>query len=322
LATYRWYLAGALGLALLGCAILGHRIARHGLRPVVAIADTASRVGSSTLNERIDPASLPRELCSLAGTFNAMLDRLEQSFARLRQFSADIAHELRTPVNNMRGEIEVALGKSRTGEEYREVLGSSLEECGRIAGMIDSMLFLARAEGPQPLIAREPVDVVEELKKVCDFYEAAAAEAGVRLAVAAEGPLTADVDRPLFQRAVANLVSNALKHTPQGGVVALDAVSENGGVRVEVADTGRGIPAGNLPHVFERFYRVDHARTSPGGVGLGLAIVRRIVELHGGTVRIASEPGQGTRVVMIFSGKDSPGSDSPSGRSGCETSRG
>jgi two-component system heavy metal sensor histidine kinase CusS len=231
-----------------------------------------------------------------------MLDRLEQSFDRLRQFSADIAHELRTPVNSLRVGIEVALGKPRTAEEYREVLGSGLEECGRLAGMIDSLLFLARAENPRTVIDTEEVDVGEELAKVRDFYETAAAEAGVRLSVVMGGDVRARLNQPLFQRAVTNLVANALRHTPAGGAVTLTA-ARDGVTRVEVADTGSGIPASHLPHVFDRFYRVDQARTS-GGTGLGLAIVRSIVELHGGAVEITSEEGKGTRVVMTLPGGD------------------
>jgi two-component system heavy metal sensor histidine kinase CusS len=303
LTAFRWALAVVLALALVGCTLLGHRIARQGLRPVQAIAATASRIHSSTLDERIDPQGLPGELRALAGTFNAMLDRLEASFLRLRQFSADIAHELRTPVNNVRGEIEVALGRSRSGEEYREVLGSSLEECGRLADMIDNLLFLARAENPQALLVRESLDLARELATVCDFYEASAAELGAQLAVRVVGPVTAHLDRALFQRALSNLVTNALAHTPPGGSVTLSASSNDQGARVEVADTGCGIPADHLAHVFDRFYRVDEARSLPGGAGLGLAIVRSIVELHGGTTEITSEPGQGTRVVLIFPGK-------------------
>ncbi|MFO0843843.1 MAG: heavy metal sensor histidine kinase [Gemmataceae bacterium] len=299
LESYRWYVAAALALALVGCVSLGYRIARQGLRPVEAIAATAGRIHSSNLDERIGTDHLPGELRTLAETFNAMLDRLGHSFARLRQFSADIAHELRTPVNNLRGEIEVALGKPRSAEEYREVLGSGLEECGRLAGMIDSMLFLARAENPRTQIAREPVDVAAELAKVREFYEAAAAEGGVRLEVSA-GPLTAELNRALFQRAVANLVANALAHTPPGGAVTLAASAKDGAARVEVADTGQGIPADHLPHVFDRFYRVDNSRSSRGGAGLGLAIVRSIAELHGGRVEIASEIDRGTQVVMTF----------------------
>ncbi len=310
MAAYRWNLAAVLTLALLLSAALGHRIARRGIRPVEAIAATAGRIHSSTLGERIDLAGLPRELWTLADTFNAMLDRLEQSFARLAQFSGDIAHELRTPVNNLRGEVEVALSKPRTADEYREVLGSGLEECGRLAGMIDSLLFLARAENPRTPVEREQLDVAAELARVREFYEAAAAEAGVRIAVAVEGRVTASLSRPLFQRAVANLVANALAHTPAGGAVTLSASQDGVGTRVEVADTGSGIPESHLPHVFERFYRADPARARDerrgashgptAGVGLGLAIVRGIVELHGGTAEITSTVGRGTRVVLRF----------------------
>src|SRR5262249_7366571 len=148
-------------------------------------AETTRRIRSTTLHERVELAGLPAELSVLAGTFNEMLDRLEESFTRLARFSADIAHELRTPVNNLRGEAEVALGKARAPEEYREVLGSCLEECGRLSRIIDSLLFLARAESPETQIAREWIDVGRELAVVRDFYEAAAGEAGVTLRLAA-----------------------------------------------------------------------------------------------------------------------------------------
>jgi two-component system heavy metal sensor histidine kinase CusS len=266
---------------------------------VEAVARTAARVDPGHLGERIATAGLPAELLALASTFNAMLDRLEESFTRLRRFSADIAHELRTPVGNLRGEIEVALGRPRSAEEYREVLGSGLEECGRLAGLIDGLLFLARAESPRAQIGRERLDVAEELRAVSEFYEATAAEAGVRLAVAGDRAVPAELNRPLFQRAVGNLLANALAHTPPGGSVTLTARQAGSEVEVEVTDTGGGIPAEHLPHVFDRFYRADEAR-SGGGVGLGLAIVRGIVELHGGTAEVHSEPGSGTRVRLIF----------------------
>jgi two-component system heavy metal sensor histidine kinase CusS len=204
-------------------------------------------------------------------------------------------------VNNLRGEIELALGKPRGPEEYRDVLGSCLEECGRLARMIDSLLFLARAENPRTQVPREPVEVARELEAVREFYEAAAAEVGVALRVAARPPLHAEVNRPLLQRAVGNLVENALAHTPAGGEVTLTAGPDQRGVRVAVADTGCGIPEEHLEHVFDRFYRADRARSAKGGgVGLGLAIVKGIVELHGGAVEIDSTVGHGTRVALVF----------------------
>ena len=301
LADYRRNLLLVLGVALAVCAVAGYHIARRGIRPIHEIAETARRIRPTNLGERIAVGGLPTELLALAETFNDMLDRLEQSFARLSRFSADIAHELRTPINNLRGEVEVALGRPRSADEYRDVLGSNLEECGRLARMIDSLLFLARAENPQTQIIRERFDVGRELGTVCEFYEAAASEAGVGLNVVVGGHVPADMNRALFQRAVGNLVANAIAHTSPGGAVTLTATGDETMTKVEVSDTGFGIPASHLPHVFDRFYRADPSRsTAFGGVGLGLAIVRSIAELHGGVVEITSEVGQGTRAVMIL----------------------
>jgi two-component system heavy metal sensor histidine kinase CusS len=309
LAGYRRSLWLVLGLALLACALAGYRIARRGLRPVWAIAAAAGRIRPSTLGERIADAGLPAELAALAGTLNGMLERLEESFARLGRFSADIAHELRTPVNNLRGEAEVVLGKPRSPEEYRDALGSCLEECVRLSRLIDRLLFLARAENPRAQVERERVDVGRELTAVRDFYEAAAGEVGVRLAVTAPAGLTAELDRQLLQRAIGNLVENALAHTPPGGTVTLTARRDDGALRVEVADTGCGVPAADLPRLFDRFFRVDRARMSErGGVGLGLPIVKSIAELHGGSVQIASEAGRGTRVTLRFPCPEAPAS--------------
>lgn len=301
LAAYRRRMWFVLGFALLLCVLAGDRIARRGIRPVAEITETARRIRSSTLHERIEALGLPAELAALASTFNEMLDRLATSFGRLSQFSADIAHELRTPINNIRGEAEVALGKARSPEEYREVLGSCLEECGRLGRLIDSLLFLARAESPETQITKEPVDVGQELTIVQDFYEAAAAEAEVTLAVETTETVKIDVARTLFQRAVGNLVANALSYTPPGGLVTVTMTKDDAAVRIIVSDTGCGIPAVNLPYLFDRFYRVDRARSSAsGGAGLGLAIVKSIVTLHGGSVEIVSEVGHGTQVTLAL----------------------
>jgi two-component system heavy metal sensor histidine kinase CusS len=300
LEDYRRNLWIVLGVALILCSVGGFEMIRRGIRPVKNIAATAARIRSSTLNERITRAGLPAELRTLADTFNDMLDRLESSFDRLSRFSADIAHELRTPLNNLRGEAEVALSRPRSFEEYRDVIGSALEEYGRLARLIDSLLFLARAENPATQIARDLVDVGTELERLREYYEATAAEAQVRLAVACPASITAKLDRTLLQRAVGNLVENALAHTPPHGAVTLTALSQDGWLSVELSDTGHGIDPGHLPHLFERFYRADRARKSRkgGSVGLGLAIVKSIAELHGGTVGITSKVGQGTQVVL------------------------
>jgi two-component system heavy metal sensor histidine kinase CusS len=301
LSAYRKALWLALGIALAFCLLTGYHIARRGLRPVAEIGQAARRIRSTTLHERLARENLPAELSTLAGTFNEMLDRLQESFERLARFSADIAHELRTPVNNLRGEAEVALSRPRTVAEYREVLSSCLEECGRLAGLIDNLLFVARAEDPRTQITKEPLDAGKELATVREFYEAAAAEAGVRLDVEAPSGLIADLDRTLFQRALGNLVANALAHTPRGGIITLAASQVKTEVRVEVADTGSGIAPEHLPYVFDRFYRADPARsTASGRVGLGLALVKSIAVLHGGSVAVTSEVGKGTRVCILF----------------------
>jgi two-component system, OmpR family, heavy metal sensor histidine kinase CusS len=298
LAGYRRNMWLTLGVALAACTLVGYVIARRGLRPVAAVSAMARRTRPSNLSERLVTPGLPSELLDLADTFNAMLGRLEESFARLAHFSADIAHELRTPVNNLRGEVEVALGRPRSPEEYREVLGSCLEESSRLTRLIDSLLFLARAENPKTQVEREPVDLARELAAVREFYEAAAAEAAVTLTVEAATGLVVPLCRPLLQRAIGNLVENALAHTRAGGSIRLAAAPSDGALTIEVADTGAGIAEDQLPHLFGRFYRGDRARSAPGGLGLGLAIVKSIAELHGGSVVIHSKLGKGTRVTI------------------------
>jgi two-component system heavy metal sensor histidine kinase CusS len=310
LRRYRfWFWAILLATSVL-FPLVGYRIARHGIRPIEEIAATARRITSTNLRERIRAEGYPSELASLAETFNAMLVRLDDSFAQISRFTADIAHDLRTPINNIRGEAEVALARARTVGEYRDVLESSLEESVRLSDLIGDLLFLARAESPLTDLHRQPVNVGELLTAVREYYEATASDSGIAL-IAAGGaePITAALDRPLMLRAVSNLVSNAIAHTPRGGSVTLAASAADAEIWIEVSDTGAGIPAEALPRVFDRFFRVDAARsrasagttsggTTSSGTGLGLAIVQSIMTLHGGRAAIASEPGRGTCVTL------------------------
>jgi len=301
LQRYRIWFLSILLATFVVLPLIGYQIARRGIRPVEDMAATARRIGSSNLRERILAEGYPFELASLAGTFNQMLDRLEDSFERISRFSADIAHDLRTPVNNIRGEAEVGLARARTITEYRDVLESCLEEAVRLSDLIGNLLFLARAESPLAHLRRESVNVVELLDGMREYYEASAAEAGVSLTTSASlAPVIAELDRTLIQRAVSNLVSNAVAHTPSGGSVMLAASAEPSTVRIEVSDTGVGIPSEALPKVFDRFFRLDSSRSqASGGTGLGLAIVQSIMLLHGGKVEIASQPGRGTRVALL-----------------------
>ena len=300
LARYRHSFAAIMMGSLVIFPIVGYKIARRGIRPVEEMATTARRISSTNLHERILPEGYPVELASLAGTFNKMLDGLEESFERISRFSADIAHDLRTPVNNIRGEAEVALARARTMDEYRDVIESCLEEAVRLSDLIGNLLFLARAESPLTHLHRVPVDVSELLGGVREYYEASAAESGISLTTAlASEPVIAELDRTLIQRAVGNLIANAVAHTPAGGAVVLGANTEAAGIRIEVSDTGIGIPPEALARVFDRFYRVDTSRSqSSGGTGLGLSIVQSIMVLHGGRAEIASQPGHGTRVTL------------------------
>lgn len=295
LARYRKQLYLVIFVAAVTCAAGGTVLARRGLRPLRELSSLAAGIEADQMRERIDPANYAAELEQFAITFNFMLDRLQTAFDRLSTFSGDIAHELRTPLHNLRGELEVTLTKHRSGEDYRDTLGSCLEETIRLSRLVDCLLFLARSDQPQSALTREPLQLAEELKTIHEFYEAAAEEAGVELSVTSAA-VQCCVDRILFQRAIGNLVTNALTHTPRGGRIAICGAAIEFDVKVTVADSGSGIAAEHLPHVFDRLYRATGLHADPAGCGLGLSIVKSIVELHGGKVRIASLVGKGTTV--------------------------
>ena len=300
LATYRRTLALVLGVGIVGTAGAARVVARRGMRPLAAITEATQRITATELHARIGPVRWPRELTALATTFDAMLTRLEDSFTRLSQFSVDLAHELRTPINNLMGEAEVALTRTRTPAEYQQVLGSSLEEYAILARMIDSLLFLARAESPAAHIDRLRLDARQELEALREFYEALAAEQKVE--VRCHGQVLVYADPILFRRAVSNLLSNALHYTPCGGIVTLSvSTAEDYASIVRVSDTGVGMAPEHLPKIFDRFYRVDPARAQDTpGMGLGLALVKSILDLHGGMVTVQSVPHQGTTVTLKF----------------------
>jgi two-component system, OmpR family, heavy metal sensor histidine kinase CusS len=300
LQSYRRSLAWAVVFGVLFSAVAGALVARRGMRPLAELARATDRISASQLHARIAGDGWPRELAALARGFDRMLDRLEDSFKRLNQFSGDLAHELRTPVNNLRGEAGVALSQARTPEEYRRTLESGLEEYARLGDLIDNLLFLARADSPTTVITKTRCDARASVDGVRDFYEALAEESGVAVACGGQGEVAADP--VLFRQAVSNLLSNALHHTPRGGRVQIQIERPAaGGLTVSVSDTGDGIPAEHLPRIFERLYRVDPARArQPKGAGLGLAIVKSIMTLHGGAVAVQSQPGQGSRFTLTF----------------------
>lgn len=297
--SYRRRLIYALLLGAGVCAAFGGWAAHRGLKPLRALAESTEGITAQRLRERLDPGQVPQELRDLVRALNAMLDRLDHAFERLSRFSADLAHELRTPITNLMGEAEVVLARERPAEEYRQVLESSLDEFRRLSRLISRTLFLARAEDPQACIKPVPLDAERLVGEVLAFFEAAAEEQGVRLTGTAQGTIRGDAE--MLRQALANLVSNALEATPRGGEIELSIQATPQQARISVRDTGRGIPRQDIPHLLDRFYRTQDALDrKASGTGLGLAIVQSIARLHGGDVLIDSEPGEGTTASLRF----------------------
>jgi two-component system heavy metal sensor histidine kinase CusS len=279
-------------------AALGYLLARRGLRGLRRMAQKASAVTTSRLATRLDASAEPTELRELAEAFNGMLARLQDSFSRLSEFSADLAHDFRTPISNLVGQTEVTLAHARTVQEYETLLESNLEEYDRLARMIENMLFLARADHAQVAMEVRLLDARAELDKVAEYFEAVAADREVSLTLT--GAAAVRADQTLLRRAVTNLVDNALRHAPVGSHVVLAVERAAEGTRISVANGGSGIPPDALPHIFGRFYRADPARSnSAASTGLGLAIVDTIMRLHGGNATARSDAGQ-TVLELMF----------------------
>jgi two-component system, OmpR family, heavy metal sensor histidine kinase CusS len=291
-----WATVGSAGLI---AVALCYFLVRRALAPLRVIVRSAHAITAEHLDSHIDVSGAPPELYDLAQSLNAMLQRLKQGFDRLWQFTADLAHDLRTPIGNMRGASEVALTRSRSTADYQALLVSNIEECDRVSRMIENVLFLARAESPQFALRRAVFDAGHELARIAEYFEGVSAEAGVDVRVAGQARLYADSE--LFRRAVSNLLANALRYTPRGKAVSMTAAESDQGVSIRVENPGEGIAPQDLAKVFDRFYRGDKARSNSGGsTGLGLAIVKTIVEIHGGTARASSEAGGITIFELRF----------------------
>jgi two-component system heavy metal sensor histidine kinase CusS len=283
------------------CSLLfGYLIANRSVRSLYKLTKAVKRITAASLYQRIDTKSWPKELRSLGEAFNQMLNRVETSFTSLKQFSGDLAHELRTPICNMIGEAEIALSQQPSMESYQTTLASHLEELHRTAQLIENMLFLARAENPQLDIKKTVVNAHEEIALVCDFFQAVADEKNITLTASGEASFPAN--SIMLRRAFNNILSNALHHTNDGGRIHFECSLPNQHmVQINLNDNGNGIAAEHLPHLFNRFYRVDSSRSQTiGGSGLGLAIVKSIVHLHQGTITITSQPEQGSCVTLTF----------------------
>jgi len=295
---FRSVLALAIALAALATAGLGWMATRWGLSPLRQVTHMVAGISAERLADRLPATGLPTELKPLATAFNAMLARLDDSFRRLSEFSSDIAHELRTPISNLMTQTQVALSSARNKDEYKDVLYSSLEEYERMAQMVGDMLYLAQADYGLLRPGLDKVDLANETQDLFDYFEAWAEERGVSLAQT--GAASVPGDRLMLRRALSNLISNAIRHTPPGHTVQVSLAGHGDTVTVAVENPGTDIPSEHLPRLFDRFYRVDPSRQRKGaGAGLGLAIVKSIVDAHRGSITVTSSD-QRTRFQLTF----------------------
>jgi two-component system OmpR family sensor kinase len=298
-------LAVSIPIAILLSLVGGAVLARQAIEPLDRITNTAQRISARHLDQRIELPGADIELTRLASSFNQMLDRLDQSFKQMRQFTADASHELRTPVTILMGETELAVNDLLDYEECKAALSSRHEELQRMARIVDDLLTLSQFDDGAPALVRKPLDFADLVIEVCEQQRNQAKAKGVELELNKTVPIMMQGDSSRLRQMVRNLLDNAIKYTPAGGKVSIELAQSNGNFAFRVSDSGIGIPSSDLPHIFDRFYRVDKARTrEEGGSGLGLSIVKRVVESHGGKIKVTSEVGTGTvlTVVMTSSG--------------------
>ncbi len=305
---------GAMGLAVVGGYFLAGRL----LAPVGAMAATARRIGAESLAERLPVANPRDEFGQLASVFNDTLSRLQDAFEQLRRFTADASHELRTPLTAMRSVGEVALQRSANAAEYREVIGSMLEEVDRLTRLVENLLTLTRGEAGRIPLTSALVDLSDLTATVSEGLHVLAEEKHQSLEVETASVVRVRCDPAILRQGLVNVLHNAIKYTPSGGTVrVVTQHARSGEAVIEVKDSGPGIPAADRQRIFERFYRVDSGRSrEAGGVGLGLAIARWAVEANGGRIEIESEEGQGAlfRIVLPLETDGGPGAEMlPSG---------
>jgi heavy metal sensor kinase len=294
--------------SLLATAVGSWWLSGIALTPLSRLAGVAREIDVSTLQRRLPTRGAKDELDDVARAFNETLERLEQSVGEMRQFSAALAHELRTPLAALRGEIELAL-RVATTDDQRRVLASQIEEVDKLTRLIDQVLTLARAEAGQIPLLFVPVNVSDLAASLVEQLEPVAQARGIELRCERAGPVIVDADAGWLQRLLLNLLDNAIKFTPEGGRVVLGVSADGSHARLAIRDTGIGMSAEQADHAFERFYQADASRSAPSeGVGLGLSLVKWIVDRHHGTIEIDSRLGEGSTFTVTLPG---PGRRSP-----------
>ena len=291
--------------AVLLVTLLGHWVARLGLRPLAQLSTEAQALRPRMLSQRLQVATLPAELSDLAQAFNGALGRLEEAYQQLEAFNADVAHELRTPLANLIGGTQVALSRERSAPEFQEALQSNLEELERLRSIVNDMLFLARADQGEAATGRIDTCVADEVAKTVEFFEFVLDESGGTVAIEGDRQARAPLDTALFRRALSNLLQNAIQHAPPGARLAVAITPREGVLWIAVRNPGAPIASEHLPRLFDRFYRVDPARHDRGGQhghGLGLAIVKAVARMHGGAVAALSAEGMTTVAFSVARG--------------------
>jgi two-component system OmpR family sensor kinase len=300
LSRLRQAMAIAIPVALVVAAAIGYLLALRSLAPVSRMTEVASRIEAENLSERIAFAHPSDELGRLGTVLNALLERLERSFEQQKRLLADTSHELRTPVTIIRSEAEVTLSRERDGSEYRDALEIIRSEATRLTYLIDSVLLLARADAKQHRIANEAFSLNEVTEQSVHALRTVAERRGIDLSCGTNGPMPMRGDAELIRRMLLNLLDNAIKFTDRGGKVRLDVSRAGDAYLIRVSDTGRGVAPEAQPHIFDRFYRADRARSrdpnreTASGAGLGLSIARWIAEQHGGDVRLMQSSSAGS----------------------------
>ena len=298
LGEFRQRIYLAVGMAFLLTALLGFMLLRRGLRPLREMAAHATDISPARLHSRMSSDNTPVELQQLSDAYNAMLDRLAEGYQRLTQFSADLAHEIRTPVGSLMGHCQVALRQGRSADEYQALLASNLEELERISRIVESILFLARAEDTQAVVQRQPLQVHDELERVTEYFEGLAEERRIRLSIA--GDATLHADPLLLRRALSNLVANAIRYADPHSEVQIDVASTATQCVINVENQGPALDPATLTHLFDRFYRGDASRQhNSDSNGLGLAIVAAIMRLHGGRAEVEQNE-RGIHFSLVF----------------------
>lgn len=290
---------GAVVFAYILIAGLGYTVLRRGLRPLRNIAAEAAMIHPSSLSHRLSADRAPQELQQLIYSFNQMLDRLADGYQRLAQFSADLAHEIRTPVGALMGHCQVALYQPRSVEEYETLLAENIGELEHISRMVENILFLARASHVRSVINPAHLDIRVEIARIVDYFEGPADERGMSLRGEGDGLVYADA--VLFQRALSNLVANAIRYGDEATPIALTTRHHPRGVDIQVLSQGKPIAPETCEKLFDRFYRADASRSDSGGSsGLGLSIVQAIMTLHHGSVSVDSAPTGRTCFTLHF----------------------